>query len=101
MARGRIYNNFYTPELWAQVNKENKLIIDDFIAEYKQRKKSKNTIYSYYGFVNPIYVSYLIHFSQFVFLPCQRLPTSSFYAKMQEYFYDRKEVFHYGKRCCK
>ena len=36
MARGRIYNNFYTPELWAQVNKENKLIIDDFIAEYKQ-----------------------------------------------------------------
>lgn len=48
MARGRIYNNFYTPELWAQVNKENKLIIDDFIAEYKQRKKSKNTIYSYF-----------------------------------------------------
>ena len=26
MGRGRIYNNFYTPELWAQVNKENKLI---------------------------------------------------------------------------
>lgn len=48
MARGRIYNNFYTPELWAQVNKENKLIIDDFIAEYKQRKKSKNTIFSYF-----------------------------------------------------
>ena len=48
MGRGRIYNNFYTPELWAQVNKENKLIIDDFIAEYKQRKKSKNTIYSYF-----------------------------------------------------
>ena len=46
MARGRIYNNFYTPELWEQVNKENKLIIDDFIAEYKQTKKSKNTIYS-------------------------------------------------------
>ena len=48
MGRRRIYNNFYTPELWAQVNKENKLIIDDFIAEYKQRKKSKNTIYSYF-----------------------------------------------------
>ena len=44
MARGRIYNNFYTPELWEQVNKENKLIIDDFIAEYKQRKTSQNTI---------------------------------------------------------
>ena len=49
MARGRIYNNFYTPELWAQVNKENKLIIDDFIAEYKQRKKSKNTISQYFN----------------------------------------------------
>lgn len=41
MARGRIYNNFYTPELWEQVNKENKRILDDFLAEYRQRKKSK------------------------------------------------------------
>ena len=48
MARGRIYNNFYTPELWEQVNKENKRILDDFLAEYKQRKKSKNTISSYF-----------------------------------------------------
>ena len=32
MARGRIYNNFYTPELWEQVNKENKRILDDFLA---------------------------------------------------------------------
>lgn len=46
--RGRIYNNFYTPELWNQVNKENKRILDDFLAEYKQRKKSKNTINSYF-----------------------------------------------------
>ncbi len=48
MARGRIYNNFYTPELWEQVNKENKRILEDFLAEYKQRKKSKNTISSYF-----------------------------------------------------
>lgn len=48
MARGRIYNNFYTPELWGQVNKENKRILEDFLAEYKQRKKSKNTISSYF-----------------------------------------------------
>ena len=48
MARGRIYNNFYTLELWEQVNKENKRILDDFLAEYKQRKKSKNTIFSYF-----------------------------------------------------
>ena len=48
MARGRIYNNFYTPELREQVNKENKRILEDFLAEYKQRKKSKNTISSYF-----------------------------------------------------
>lgn len=49
MARGRIYNNFYTPELWEQVNKENKRIIDDFLAEYKQRQKSKGTINGYHN----------------------------------------------------
>lgn len=47
--RGRIYNNFYTPDLWKQVNKENKRIIDDFLAEYKQRKKSKGTINGYFN----------------------------------------------------
>ena len=47
MPRGRIYNNFYTPELWEQVNKKNKRILDDFIAEYKQRKMSKGTIAGY------------------------------------------------------
>ena len=49
MDRGKIYNHFYTPELWEQVNRENKLIIDDFIAECKQRKKSKNTISQYFN----------------------------------------------------
>lgn len=47
--RGRIYHNFYTPELWEQVNKENKRILDDFIQEYKQRKKSKGTISGYHN----------------------------------------------------
>lgn len=47
MARGRVYNNFYTPELWEQVNKENKRILDDFLSEYRQRKKSKGTISGY------------------------------------------------------
>lgn len=45
--RGRIYNNFYTPELWEQVNKENKRILDDFLSEYRQRKMSKGTIAGY------------------------------------------------------
>lgn len=49
MARGRIYNRFYTDELWDMVNKDNKRILDDFLAEYKQRKKSKGTINGYYN----------------------------------------------------
>ena len=47
--RGRIYNSFYTKELWEQVNKENKAIINDFLAEYKQRQKSKGTINGYFN----------------------------------------------------
>lgn len=48
MARGRVYNRFYTDELWEQVNKENKQILNDFLAEYRQRKKAKRTIEQYY-----------------------------------------------------
>ena len=56
MARGRIYNNFYTPELWEQVNKENKRILDDFLAEYRQRKKSKGTIEGYFQDLRIIFI---------------------------------------------
>ena len=49
MARSRgVYNRTYTPELWEQVNPENKDVLDDFIMEYKQRKKAKGTIDGYY-----------------------------------------------------
>ncbi len=47
MSRGKIYNKFYTDELWAEVNKENKLILDDFLAEYRQRKMKPGTISGY------------------------------------------------------
>lgn len=47
MSRGKIYNKFYTDELWAKVNKENKLILDDFLAEYRQRKMKPGTISGY------------------------------------------------------
>ena len=30
LERGRIYHNFYTEELWSQVNKENKNIMERF-----------------------------------------------------------------------
>jgi integrase len=48
MGRGRVYNRTYTPELWEEVNSINKAILDDFLAEYRQRKKSKNTIEAYF-----------------------------------------------------
>lgn len=56
MARGRVYNRFYTDELWEQVNKENKHILDDFLAEYRQRKKSKGTISGYFNDMRVIFI---------------------------------------------
>ena len=48
MARGKVYNKVYTPEKWELVNEENKNIIEDFLTEYKQQKKSDNTIKQYF-----------------------------------------------------
>lgn len=47
MARGRVYNQIFTPDLWDQVNPINKEIMDDFLAEYRQRKKAASTIKAY------------------------------------------------------
>ena len=47
--RGRVYNKIYTPELWEQVNKENKTIMNDYLEEYKQRKKAKGTVSQYHN----------------------------------------------------
>lgn len=56
MSRGRIYNNFYTDELWAKVNPKNKAILSDFLAEYKQRKKSEGTIRIYYNNLRIVFI---------------------------------------------
>lgn len=49
MPRSRgIYNEVYTPEKWEKVNSKNKEILNDFILEYKQRKKAKTTIEAYF-----------------------------------------------------
>lgn len=49
LSRSRgVYNRVYTPELWQQVNPENKSILSDFLAEYKQQKKAKSTLDAYY-----------------------------------------------------
>ena len=58
MERGRIYNRIYTPELWEQVNPENKAILEDFLAEYRQQKKAKSTVDAYFqdGRIAMIYI---------------------------------------------
>ena len=47
--RGRVYNKIYYPELWEQVNQENKDLLDDFLIELKSRKKKKSTIDQYFN----------------------------------------------------
>lgn len=47
MARGRVYNKIYSEEKWNKVNSDNKAVIDDFLTEYKQQKKSEGTISQY------------------------------------------------------
>lgn len=49
MGRSRgVYNRTYTPALWAEVNTENKEILEDWLAEYRQQKKAKGTIDGYF-----------------------------------------------------
>lgn len=49
MPRSRgVYNQVYTPQKWESVNEGNKKILEDFLMEYKQRKKSPTTIHAYY-----------------------------------------------------
>jgi integrase/recombinase XerD len=49
MARGRVYNNIFNEEEWKLVNSENKLMIEDFLEEYKQRKIKESTIKQYFN----------------------------------------------------
>lgn len=46
--RSQVYNRIYNKEDWNNVNKENKEMINDFIEEYKQRKKKASTIKQYF-----------------------------------------------------
>ena len=45
--RGRVYNRIFTEELWAEVNKDNKMLLDDFLIELKSQKKKESTINQY------------------------------------------------------
>lgn len=64
MPRSRgVYNRIYTPEKWEQVNKENKAILEDFLTEYKQQKKSSTTINAYYQDLRLILIKILEDFN--------------------------------------
>lgn len=68
MNRGKVYNKIYTPEKWELVNKENKDIIDDFLTEYKQQKKSENTIKQYFNDLRLIAIKIMEDFDNKSFL---------------------------------
>lgn len=43
----QVYNRFFNQEIWLKVNTDNKELLDDFLLELKQSKKSEQTIYQY------------------------------------------------------
>ena len=48
MPRSRgVYTRVFTKEKWDKVNPENKAIMDDFLTEYKQQKKTELTLKNY------------------------------------------------------
>lgn len=60
IARGRgIYNRVYTPEKWERVNPANKAIMDDYLTELRQRKKSPGTIYQYGNDLRLVFIKIL------------------------------------------
>lgn len=68
MDRGNVYNRIYTPQKWEKVNKENKLIIDDFLTEYRQQKKSEATIKQYFNDLRIVAIKILEDFDNKSFL---------------------------------
>lgn len=51
MGRGTVYNNLYTPEIWAKLNPDNKELLDDFVAYKRSSDKSPQTIEQYYQMI--------------------------------------------------
>lgn len=49
MARGKVYNRIFNEEEWSKVEEENKLMIEDFLEEYRQRKIKDSTIKQYHN----------------------------------------------------
>lgn len=47
--RGTVYNKIYNEKEWAEVNPENKLMIDDYLEEYRQQQKKESTLKQYFN----------------------------------------------------
>lgn len=45
--RGRVYNRIYNENIWKEVIKYNKILMDDFLMEMRAQKKKKSTIDQY------------------------------------------------------
>lgn len=45
--RGQVYNKIFNKEEWEKVNEENKLMIEDFLEEYRSRKIKESTLKQY------------------------------------------------------
>lgn len=58
--RGKVYNKIYNETDWNNVNKENKYVMNDYLEEYKQRKKKPSTIKQYHNDLRIILI-YILH----------------------------------------
>lgn len=47
--RGRVYNHIFNEEEWKKVNPENKLMIEDYLEEYRSRKIKESTLKQYFN----------------------------------------------------
>lgn len=48
MGREKVYNKLFDEEKWKLVNADNKLIMEDFLEEYKSQRKKESTIKQYF-----------------------------------------------------
>lgn len=54
--RGRVYNRIYNEEDWKLVLEENKMIMVDYLEEYKQRKMKIKTIEQYHNDIRIVFL---------------------------------------------
>ena len=64
----RVYNKVYDPEIWEKVNPQNKELLDDFMMDLRENKRSPITISQYFsdlrGFFCYLYRAYNNRFAQ-------------------------------------